>query len=162
MSDTIAIRTSRLADLAAADALFARSYPSQLKEHYPASVLVLALPLISKAQPKLLASGTYFVAETEAGQLVGAGGWSRGRRKDVAQVRHVVTDKAHARRGIGRALMTHVFRTARDAGVRHMQCQSSLTAVPFYEVLGFRRLGPIEVPLAPGISFPAVAMEREL
>jgi hypothetical protein len=34
--------------------------------------------------------------------------------------------------------------------------------VPFYAACGFRELGPIEVPLQPGISFPAVAMERDL
>ncbi len=161
-SDTITIRKSRAADLTAADALFAQSYPALLKRDYPPSTLVLALPLISKAQPQLLSSGTYYVAETEDGQLVGAGGWSRGRRRDAAQIRHVVTDHRFIRKGIGRAIMDTVFATAKAAGVRHLQCQSTRTAVPFYAACGFRELGPIEVSLAPGIGFPAVAMERGL
>ncbi len=162
MTDTITIRKSRANDLAAADALFARSYPALLKKDYPPSVLVLCLPLISKAQPKLLSSGTYYVAETEDGRLVGAGGWSRRGRSEVAQIRHVVTDQDFTRRGIGRTLMDHVFDTARVAGVRHLQCQSTRTAVPFYAACGFAELGPIEVSLAPGIGFPAVAMERSI
>ena len=162
MSDTITIRKSRSSDLAAADALFARSYPALLKKDYPPSVLVLALPIISRAQPKLLTSGTYFVAEREDGRLVAAGGWTRGQRRDSAQIRHVVTDQDFTRLGIGSALMEHVFSTARTSGVRYLQCQSTRTAVPFYSACGFRALGPIEVSLAPGIGFPAVAMERSL
>jgi len=126
-------------------------------------VRVLALPLISRAQPQLISSGTYYVAEDEAGRLVGAGGWTRSpRRRDIGQVRHVVTDHRLTRKGIGRALMTHIFKTARAAGIGHLQCQSTRTAVPFYAACGFRELGPIEVPLRPRIAFPAVAMERDL
>lgn len=162
-TSTITIRKSRPADLAAADALFAESYPVLLRDDYPPSVRVLALPLIARAQPHLLSSGTYYVAEDENGRLVGAGGWTRSpRRRDIGQVRHVVTDYRLTRKGIGRALMTHIFETARAAGVGHLQCQSTRTAVPFYAACGFRELGPIEVPLRPGIAFPAVAMERDL
>lgn len=160
---TITIRKSRPADLAAADALYAESYPVLLRDDYPPSVRVLALPLISRAQPHLLASGTYYVAEDEDGRLVAAGGWTRSpRHRDIGQVRHVVTDHRRTRQGIGRALMTHILETAGAAGLRHLQCQSTRTAVPFYAACGFRELGPIEVPLAPGIAFPAVAMERGL
>jgi GNAT superfamily N-acetyltransferase len=160
---TITIRKSRPADLPAADALFAESYPVLLRDDYPPSVRVLALPLISRAQPQLISSGTYYVAEDEAGRLVGAGGWTRSpRRRDIGQVRHVVTHHRLTRKGIGGALMTHIFKTARAAGIGHLQCQSTRTAVPFYAACGFRELGPIEVPLRPGIAFPAVAMERDL
>jgi hypothetical protein len=34
--------------------------------------------------------------------------------------------------------------------------------VPFYTALGFRTLAPIEVQLAPGITFPAVRMMADL
>lgn len=162
-TQTITIRTARPADLAAADTLFSESYPILLRGDYPPSVQVLAIPLISRAQPHLLTSGTYFVAEDADGRLVGAGGWTRAARvREVGQIRHVVTDHRRIRQGIGRALMAHIFATARQAGIRHLQCQSTRTAVPFYAACGFRELGPIEVPLQPGISFPAVAMERDL
>jgi len=60
----VRIRPSTSADLAAVDALLARVYPRLLKADNPPSVLVTALPLISRAQPGLLRCGTYSVAET--------------------------------------------------------------------------------------------------
>ena len=111
-------RKSVPGDLAELDALFARSYPKLLKADYPPSVLVTALPLISRANPALLASGTYFVAE-ENGTILGAGGWTRDRREaQTGHVRHLVTDDRALRRGVGRAIMTCNFRDARAAGVR--------------------------------------------
>jgi GNAT superfamily N-acetyltransferase len=77
-------------------------------------------------------------------------------------VRQVVTDAACVRRGIGRALMGQVMTQAQAAGVRRLDCLSSGTAVPFYASLGFQEIGPVEVPLRPGIDFPAVRMLRGL
>jgi len=54
------IRATTKADIPAVDALLARAYPVLLKPDYPASVLVTALPLISRAQPGLVTCGTYY------------------------------------------------------------------------------------------------------
>ena len=163
----ITIRTASLGDLTAVDAVFARAYPALLKLDYPPSVLVTALPLISRAQPRLLASGTFYLAEIND-TIVGAGGWSVGapdgaqRAKRLGHIRHLVTDVGHTRRGIACALMRHVFKTAGAAGICRLNCQSTRTAVPFYEAMGVEVLDEISVPLRPGISFPAVAMTRVL
>ncbi|MEL7459441.1 MAG: GNAT family N-acetyltransferase [Pseudomonadota bacterium] len=168
MSDgPVTIHTATPADLAQVDALFARAYPVLLKPDYPPSVLVTALPLISRAQPKLLSSGTFYCAQID-GQIVGAGGWTPGApggaqtSARVGHVRHLVTDQNHTRQGIGRALMGHVFDVAARAGMTAMHCQSTRTAVPFYRAVGFQVIGEITVPLRPGIDFPAVAMTRDL
>lgn len=161
MSDDIKIRVARAGDLGALDALFARSYPKLLKPGYPPSVLVLALPLISRAQSGLVTSGTFYVAEI-AGGIVGAGGWTPGARAGVGDVRHVVTDDRFTRRGIGRALFQRIFAEAGAAGVAVLDCKSTRTAVPFYQAMGFTVLGPIDVELRPGIQFPAIHMQREL
>ncbi|GGH29729.1 Acetyltransferase, GNAT family [Cribrihabitans marinus] len=156
------VRPTSKADLAAVDALLARSYPRLLKADYPPSVLVTALPLISRAQPALLASGTYYVAE-EAAEILGAGGWTRdGKRADLGHIRHVATDHRALRRGVGRAILRHALDMARAAGVTEMACWSTRTAVPFYAALGFETLGPMQVELGPGIRFPAVRMKRRL
>lgn len=157
------IRPSNAADLARVDALLARSYPRLLKADYPPSVLVTALPIISRAQPRLLTSGTYFVAETEEGAIVGAGGWTpRGRVRGIGAVRHLVTSADHTRQGIATALMEQVFASARAAGIVHMECQATRTAVPFYRSVGFAERGAIAIDLAPGVTFPAIAMHRAL
>ena len=167
-SKTLTIRPTTMTDFGAVDALLARSYPVLLKADYKPSVMVTALPMISKAQSRLLRCGTYFLAEDEAGQVLAAGGWTRtgpgGRagRPSVGHIRHVVTDHRATRQGIGRALMEHVLGSARAAGVETLDCLSTLTAVPFYGAMGFQTIGAVELSLAPGIRFPAVQMELRL
>ena len=163
MTGTLTIRASTQADTGALDALYARSYPRLLKADYPPSVMVTALPLISRVQPVLVRSGTYFVAEEATGAILGAGGWTARRgQSGVADIRHVVTDDRQVRRGIGRALLGRVFETAAAAGIRLLDCKSTRTAVPFYQALGFATLGPVEVEMRPGITFPAIQMQRRL
>ena len=168
MQPTVTIRRAQPGDLAAVDRLLSRSYPRLLAADYPPSVMVLAVPIIARARPELLASGRYFLAVDATGRVVAAGGWSAGGARfaelgvELGQVRHVATDPDVARQGIGRRLMREVMDDAARAGVRRMECLSTRTAVPFYAALGFRALGETEVPLAPGIVFPAVRMLVDL
>ncbi len=160
------LRPAMQQDIAAVDALLARAYPRLLRPDYPPSTLVMAIPLISRAQPALVTCGTYYLVE-ENGALLGAGGWTpnapgKGNTitRGVGHIRHVVTDDRATRRGVGRALMDHIFADAKGQGLRRLNCLSTLTAEPFYAAMGFKRLAPITVPLAAGIDFPAVEMER--
>ncbi|WP_299150627.1 GNAT family N-acetyltransferase [uncultured Tateyamaria sp.] len=152
------IRPSTMADLATVDALLARTYPKLLKADYPASVLVTALPIISRARPELLSCGSYYVAEI-AGQVVGAGGWTRDRSNpQLGHIRHVVTDDRVLRQGVGRALMRHSFEIPRAAGVTQMECWATRTAEPFYRAVGFKTVGPFDVMLDDCIPFPSIRM----
>jgi len=168
MSETLSIRAAIPADLPKIDALLSRSYPALLKDAYPPSTLVTAIPLISKAQPRLIASGTYFVV-TDEDQIIGAGGWTRAvpgswarGSTAIGNIRHVVTDHRQTRRGIGRALMAHIIASARTSGVTQLDCFSTLMAEPFYQACGFETVAPIKVNLAPGIDFPAIRMQMTL
>jgi GNAT superfamily N-acetyltransferase len=163
MTLTATVRLARRGDITALDALYARSYPKLLKADYPPSALVLALPLISRVQPYLVTCGTYFVAEAEDGTILGAGGWTPQRNQTgCGDVRHLVTDDRHTRRGVGRALFDRIFSSARAAGIGRLDCNATRTAVPFYQAMGFTALGPIEIDLRPGITFPAVRMQCRL
>ena len=170
-AETFALRHAKPGDLAAVDALLARSYPRLLARDYPPSVLVTAVPIIARARPELLASGRYWIAEDAQGHVVGAGGWSSlsptpsdgsggfpRRERGVAHVRHVATDPDMVRHGVGRAVMRHVMAEAAMEGFAMMECLSTWTAVPFYTAVGFSDVGRISVNLAPGIDFPAVQM----
>lgn len=161
------IRPTTRADIAAVDVLLAESYPALLKADYAPSILVTALPLISRAQPKLVTCGTYYgVFDDDA--LVAAGGWTEaapgGARREakLGHIRHVVTDHRKTRRGYGAALMGHILGQAAAAGVRFMACQSTLTAAAFYRAMGFDGERVISVPLRAGIEFPAISMGRTL
>ncbi|GGX50712.1 N-acetyltransferase [Tateyamaria omphalii] len=156
------VRPSTSRDLAAVDALLSRTYPKLLKADYPPSVLVTALPIISRARPELLSCGTYYVVE-EDDRILGAGGWTPDKAdRSLGHIRHVVTDDRALRRGVGRSLMECSFDVARRRGVARMECWATRTAVPFYEAVGFRVIGPIDVPLAGGIVFPSLRMIQEL
>lgn len=165
--NALRLRPATLADVAAVDALLARAYPRLLRADYAPSMMVMALPLISRAKPALVTCGTYFVVE-QAGVIIGAGGWTRmhpgqGRMQaGLGNIRHVVTDDRQVRRGVGRALMTHVCASAAAAGVKRLECLSTLTARSFYQAMGFTETGPVLVPLGQGIDFPAIAMWRAL
>lgn len=156
------LRPTVRADLAEVDALLARAYPKLLKADYPPSVLVTALPLISRAQPALVASGTYFAALRDR-QILGVGGWTRDRgRRNLGHVRHIAVDDRVPRQGIGRAVLAHLMAHAHRAGVVELECWSTYTAEPFYAASGFRKEGPMEVELRPGITFPAIRMRADL
>lgn len=162
----LTIRRATPADIGPLDAMFARSYGPLLRADYPASVLVVALPRISRAQPALLAGGHYFVAELD-GDLLGAGGWSReapggGVRPGLGHVRHVATRATATRRGVGRAILQTVLADAHAEGVTELFCLSTLTAVPFYESQGFRAGRRRDLAFVPGVPFPAVEMARNL
>lgn len=167
MVHEMTIRATNTGDLARVDALLEASYPVLLKPDYAPSVLVTCLPLITRANPALLRSGTYYIAEDDDGPLA-AGGWTHGAPqggvgpRDVGHIRHVVTHPKALRRGLARALLERSFRAARTSGVRWMMCQSTRTAEPFYASMGFQRRGEIDIRLRPGISFPAVEMIRPL
>lgn len=156
------IRPTTRADMAAVDALLSRSYPKLLKDDYPPSVLVTAIPVISRAQPQLLTCGTYYVA-VEGTDILGAGGWTRDRQDPQhGHIRHVATDDRHLRRGVARAILEHCFDVARDNGIKTMECWSTLTAERFYQSVGFETKGPMDVQLQGGISFPSIRMMQRL
>jgi N-acetylglutamate synthase-like GNAT family acetyltransferase len=162
-AEAITLRTAGTADLEAIHRLLSGNYARLLKADYPPSVQVLAFPIIARANPRLILSGTYYVAETAEGHVVGAGGWSRsatGMRS--ADVRHVVTHRDHLRWGIARKIMTGIVSEARLAGMTRLDCLSTRTAVPFYRAVGFRGDREIVVGLRPGIDFPVIRMARTL
>ena len=65
--------------MAAVDALLARSYPKLLKVDCSPSILVAALPIISRLRPELLVCDTYYVAEE------GASFWAQGDGQQTAK-----------------------------------------------------------------------------
>lgn len=169
MSDLFQIRPATPDDRLQVTQLFRRSYPRLLPRDYAPRLLRDALPVITTAQPALLACGTYFVAVCcPSGAVVGAGGWTdisptRGvSGTGQGHMRHVATDPDWLRRGVARALLRHSCASAWAQGITRMTCMSTLTARRFYAAMGFHEQGEVELTLAPGVHFPAVQMARDL
>jgi GNAT superfamily N-acetyltransferase len=166
-SPSLSIRAATPDDASEVSALLEASYTKQLADDYPPDVLARALPLMTKANPRLLASGTYYVVEADI-HLVGCGGWSKeapGSHKvtdGTGHIRHVATHPEWLRKGVGRTLLSHCCNEAAMAGMKHLECHSTLSAVNFYAVTGFTIVGPLEMKLAPEIFLPGVLLRRDL
>jgi N-acetylglutamate synthase-like GNAT family acetyltransferase len=114
-----------------------------------------------------LPRGSYFVAETASGKLIGCGGWSRqlpGTGEisgNIGHIRHFATHSGWTGQGIGRALYDVCEAQASATGIAQFDCFASLNAEGFYAALGFERVDRIEVAM-PGVSFPGILMRREI
>lgn len=164
---TYVIRPGEADDVPGVDALLERCYPALLKADYPPSVMVTAVPLISRAQPALITCGTYYVADAGPDGIIGAGGWTIRDPGGVtdpsrASIRHFATDPTLLRKGIAHQLMRRCIEDSTAAGLQGMTCYSTRTAVPFYRAEGFAPRAEVELELRAGIRFPAIRMERDL
>jgi N-acetylglutamate synthase-like GNAT family acetyltransferase len=148
--------------------LLKASFSVLLRCAYEPSVLKAALPFMTVAQVALLRSGTYYVAETKKGAVVGCGGWTRERPGTgevlprLGHIRHFGVHPDWIGRGIGRAIFDRCRKDAKAAGVKRFECYSSLNGEAFYSALGFGRLGQIEVEMPDRVSFPSVHMIAEI
>ena len=103
---------------------------------------------------QLIDDGTYFVVE-DNGELAGCGGWSRratlyggdqtpGRSaalldpaNDAARVRAMYTHPAHARKGVGRLILSLCEQAARAEGFRRVELMATLAGEPLYRACGY-------------------------
>ena len=156
------------ADAASVTSLLEASYPKLMARGYEASDLEPALRVMTKANPALLASGTFYLAVTGAKLAIGCGGWTRERpgtgevTPGLAHIRHFATHPEWLGRGIGKLIYVRCKKAAAAAGIRRFECYASLNAEAFYAALGFCRLRQIEISMGPSISLPSVLMEAAL
>ena len=142
------------------------SYLVPMCPSYEETVLAVALPLITRTIPALLSSGTYYLAKSEDGRIVGCGGWTWERpgsgevAPELAHVRHFFTRPEWVGRGIGRVIYAKCEEEARPAGVRRFECHSSLNAEGFYAALGFMSVSQMEI--GRNVKLSAVLMERSI
>lgn len=162
------IRLATIADEDAINTMLAASYPNLLAASYERELLDRVLPLISRASPALLRSGTYYVATTSDGRLVGCGGWTREKPGSSAvtagegHVRHFATHKDAVRRGVAARILARCVSDASALGLGKLQVQSTLNAERFYRAAGFHSIATTVLALRPDLQFPIVVMEREL
>jgi N-acetylglutamate synthase-like GNAT family acetyltransferase len=139
-----------------------------LASNYDETTLDSALPYMVKANPNLLASGTYYVAEVELGTIVGCGGWTLEKPgtgeivKGEAHIRHFAVHPDCIKRGIGTALLTRCITEARLGGIHKLHCFSTLNAEAFYRASGFQTIDFVDVRMGPSVEFRAVLMHREI
>jgi N-acetylglutamate synthase-like GNAT family acetyltransferase len=79
----------------------------------------------------------HFMAVNEAGEIVGAAKVYE-KSSGVGHLSHMVVSPDHQHQGIGRMLMAHVEKQAREKGYKTLGTMSRLTATAFFEKHGFK------------------------
>lgn len=97
-----------------------------------------------------------FIAE-DSGEIVGFADLIPERRLLYFFYVH----KGHQRKGIGKALLMQVEKTAKDKGIDELYTDASITAKPFFEAMGFIPLEKQEVKQA-GLQFVNYKMRKTL
>ncbi len=162
------MRVATLSDAAGVGALLRASYPILMAPAYDDAVLVPALELMTRANPALLESGTFYVAEAQDGLMVGCGGWTLeppggdAVKATLGHIRHFGTHPDWTERGIGRAIYRLCEADARSAGITSFECDASLNAESFYSALGFESIRKRDVELSAGVVLPGVLMRCRL
>ena len=127
---------------------------------------------------QLIDDGTYFIVHTD-GELAGCGGWSRritlyggdqtpGRStafldatKDAARTRAMYTHPRHARKGVGRLILSLCEDAARAEGFKKMELMSTMAGEPLYRACGYQPNERI-VDDRGGVPVPLVRMTKAL
>jgi N-acetylglutamate synthase-like GNAT family acetyltransferase len=162
------IRTAKPDDHASVDEVLRQSYTTLMPRGYSKDILQPALPLMARANPVLLNSGTYYVVQTENHIVIGCGGWSPERpgngevKEGLGHIRHFATHPDWLGRGIGSMIFHRCVEDALAAEIREFECYSSLNAEQFYAALGFTRVKLVDIQMGPDIQFPSVLMRQQI
>ena len=159
--------------------LIAASARQLSRNHYNDAQIEAALARVFGVDTNLIEDGTYFVAEID-GELAGCGGWSKRKNlyggdqysardagyldpeSEPARIRAFFIHPDHARKGIGRALLSHCEREAQEHGFRALELMATLPGIEFYTSCGFKEIGNFVLDLTKDVKLELVPMRKEL
>jgi GNAT superfamily N-acetyltransferase len=174
------LRTATHGDRAALQTLIARSARALGARDYRPEQIEAALQGAFGVDSQLIDDGTYFVAETRDGELIGCGGWSRRRtlfggdshaernaaeldpRTDAARIRAFFVDPGHARRGIGSLLLDHCENQARAHGYLQVELMATLPGAKLYAARGYIGAPLVRFDVGSGESIEFIPMRKPL
>jgi GNAT superfamily N-acetyltransferase len=173
------LRNARLDDVAALQALIARSARGLSGAEYRPVQIEGALRGVFGVDSQLLADQTYFLVH-EAEQFVACGGWSfrstlfggdarPGRnasslnpKTQAARIRAFFVDPNHARRGLGSLLLEHCERQARAQGFSQVELMATLPGAKLYTARGYLAMPMVHVEVGGGESIQFIPMHKTL
>lgn len=178
MSVDYRLRPATTADEPTLRDLIARSIRELGAGDYTPEQIEAALLGAFGVDTALIRDQTYFVIETDAGEIVGCGGWSKRKTLfgsdtresrddswldpavDAARIRAFFIDGRHARRGLGRMLLDRCETEAARAGFTQFALMATLPGKRLYEVCGYVGNESIEHPLPGGLHITFVPMTK--
>ena len=180
---SITLRPAVSADIPEIERLIHISVRALQRGDYSAAQIEGALGTVFGVDSRLIADGTYFVAETQCEEnkiIAGCGGWSKRRtlfgsdhqagredtfldpKSEAAKIRAFFVHPEWARRGIARRILEHCENAARSEGFWRFEMGATLTGVPMYAACGYTEYERLEVALVNGCSLHVVRMGKIL
>ena len=173
------IRRATMDDRESIKRLIAESARLLSREHYNDTQIETAIATVFGVDTDLIEDGTYFVVESE-GMLVGCGGWSKRKTlfggdqyssrdagyldpaTEPAKIRAFFIHPDHARKGIGRAILSKCESEARAEAFRGLELMATLPGIEFYKSCGFVPTGTLDLELTDGVKLELVPMRKDL
>jgi GNAT superfamily N-acetyltransferase len=174
------LRLATLADEPALRDLIARSIRQLGAMDYTAAQIEAALQGAFGVDTALIRDRTYFVADADTAKVVACGGWSRRRtlfgsdsradrddswldpKTEAAKIRAFFVDPAHARQGLGRAILERSESDAARAGFSAFELMATMPGLRLYETCGYVAGTAISHPLPGGLSIRFVPMRKRV
>jgi GNAT superfamily N-acetyltransferase len=172
---SLTLRPARRGEIPALNLLIADSARALSRGYYTDPQIESAVTHVFGVDSRLVDDGSYLVAERE-GEVAGCGGWSRFRAlyggdqrpvggddvldpaSEAARIRAFFVAPAHARRGVGRALLLACADAARQQGFQRLELMATLPGVPLYSAMGFRAIREVVDRLPDETLLPFVQM----
>lgn len=174
------LRVATLDDVPVLHELIARSIRALGATDYERAQIDAALTGAFGVDTELIGDGTYVVAESQQHEIVACGGWSRRRtlfgsdtraerdeswldpKSDPAKIRAFFVEPAHARRGLGSAILARSEAEAQRAGFTALELMATLPGVRLYEKFGYVPGAAIDYPLPGGLTIRFVPMRKTI
>ena len=178
----VLVRPATVDDIPALQTLIAKSARELQSGDYTSRQIESAIKRVYGVDSRLIADGTYLVAERASGDartIIGCGGWSKRRTLyggdrwrdrdddllhpsvDAAKIRAFFVHPDFARQGIGTTILAACEEAARMYGFRHFEMGATLTGAKFFVARGYVEIERTEVPLEDGVSIPVVRMTKD-
>lgn len=178
------LRLATREDIPALRELIEKSVRVLQRDDYSAEQLEAALGTAYGVDTQLIADGTYYVVEANAGSggtmTTACGGWSMRKTlygsdhgpyrdselldpaRDAAKIRAFFVHPDWARRGLASLILKTCEDAAYARGFRRFEMGATLTGVPMYAARGYVKGETIQVPLPNGLSLTVVRMAKTI
>lgn len=151
-------------------------------QYYEKHIVQASVGNIWTVDSQLIRDETYWVAQSDSGQIVGCGGWSKRNllfgndvtmktngtpveldpTKDPARIRAFFVHPEFTRRGIGRALLSICEREAASKGFKSLELVATLSGVSLYESCGYQKKKLIHIDLGNDLFGDAYEMGKSI
>jgi GNAT superfamily N-acetyltransferase len=174
---TFSHRLARRDDVDALRALMDAAI-SELQKAFLSESQIASSRAIMGLDTQLIDDGTYVLVEAD-GSLAGCGGWSRratlyggdqstGRSavlldpsRDAARIRAMYTHPLHARKGVGRLILSLCEEAARSEGFQRAELMATMAGEPLYRACGYEPHERVADDRG-GVAVPLVRMSKRL